>query len=98
MAKVLILWETNFSSLPSDPAAQAAIWGRFGEITKKAMDSGKVKDWGIFAGGFAGYSIADEATTETLSRALQFSPYIKATVHPVLSLPEVMKVMQSMPK
>ena len=98
MAKCLILWESNLSILPVDPAEQAAIFGRLAEITKKGMDSGKVKDWGIFPGGHAGYSIIDETSAETLGRALQFSPYIKLTVHPVLSLPEVMKVMQSMPK
>jgi hypothetical protein len=98
MAKVLILWEMNASSIPTDPKEQLAIWGRLGEITKKALDSGKVKDWGIFAGGNAGYSIADETSVETLTRALQFAPYVKLTIHPVLSLPEVLKIMQSMPK
>ncbi len=98
MSKVLILWESNLNILPIDPAEQAAIFGRLAGITKKALDSGKVKDWGIFPGGHAGYSIADESSSETLTRALQFSPYIKLTVQPVLSLPEVMKVMQSMPK
>jgi hypothetical protein len=98
MAKVLILWEMNINSLPTDPAEQAAIYGRLAAITKQALDSGKVKDWGIFAGGGAGYSIADEASAETLGRALQFAPYIKFQVHPVLGMADVMKVMQSMPK
>jgi hypothetical protein len=98
MAKNLILWETNTSAVPVDPAAQAAIWGRFGEITKKALDSGKLKDWGIFAGGQSGFALSDETATEILTRALMFSPYVKFTIYPLVSLPEVMKIMQSMPK
>lgn len=98
MSKILILWEMNPDRIPEDPAKQAAIYGKLAEITKKALDSGKVKDWGIFAGGSAGYSIADETSADTLTRALQFAPYVKLKVHPVLSIAEVMKIMQSMPK
>jgi len=98
MAKVLILWEMNTSAIPSDPAQQAAIYGRLGAITQKALDSGKVKDWGIFAGGSAGYTIADETSAETLSRAMQFTPYVKFQVNPVLGIAEVMKIMQPPPK
>ena len=98
MAKVLILWEMNINAIPVDPAQQAAIYGRLGAITQKALESGKVKDWGIFAGGWAGYTIADETSAETLTRALQFSPYVKFQVNPVLGIADVMKIMQAPPK
>jgi muconolactone delta-isomerase len=98
MSKILILWEMDPAIMPKDPAERMAVIGKLAEITKKAMDSGKVKDWGIYAGGWAGYSIADETSAETFTRAMMFIPYVKLTVHPVLSLPEVMKVMQSLPK
>ncbi len=98
MAKVLILWEMNMNAIPADPAQQAAIYGRLGAITQKALNSGEVKDWGIFAGGNAGYSIADETSAATLSRTLQFTPYVKFQVNPVLGIADVMKIMQSMPK
>jgi hypothetical protein len=98
MAKVLILWEMNTSAIPADPAQQAAIYGRLGAMTQKALESGKVKDWGIFAGGNAGYSIADETSVETLSRTLQFSPYVTFQVNPVLGIADVMKIMQTPPK
>lgn len=98
MAKSLILWEMNTNVIPTDPAEQAAVLGRLAQITKKALDEGRVKDWGIFAGGSAGYSLSDEPPSEILTRSFMFSPYVKLEVHPVLSLSEVMKVMQSMPK
>ncbi len=96
MAKSLILWEMDTAILPKQPAEQMAILGKLGTITKTAVDSGKVKDWGIFAGGGAGYSIVDEPATETLTRVMLLMPYIKFHVNPVLGIDEVMKVMQSM--
>jgi hypothetical protein len=98
MAKILILWEMDPAMMPKDPAERMALIGKLGEITKKALDSGKVKDWGIFAGGWSGYSVADESGIETFTRAMMFTPYVKLQVNPVLSLAEAMKVMQSMPK
>jgi hypothetical protein len=98
MAKSIILWEMEPKVMPKDPAEQMAILGRLGQITKAAVDSGKVKDWGIFAGGSAGYSIVDEPATETLTRAMQFMPYVKLTINPVVGINEVMQIMQSMPK
>jgi hypothetical protein len=98
MAKCLILWEMEPTAMPKDPAEQMAILGRLGQITKNALDSGKVKDWGIFAGGWGGYSIADESATETLTRAMQFMPYVKLKVNPVVGINEVMQIMQSMPR
>jgi hypothetical protein len=98
MAKALILWEMNAGAIPADPAERMKVFGMLAEITKKALDSGKVKDWGIFAGGSAGYSIIDEPATDTMTRAMQFGPYVKLQVNPVLGISDVMKIMQSMAK
>jgi len=98
MAKALILWEIASGTVSIDPKERMAVWGQLAEVTKKALDSGKVKEWGIFAGGSGGYSIVDETSADTLTRALMLAPYVKIAVHPVLSLPEVMKIMQSLAK
>jgi hypothetical protein len=98
MAKCLILWEMETAIMPKDPAEQMAVLGKLGQITKAAVDSGKVKDWGIFAGGHAGYSIVDETATETLTRCMQFMPYVKLNVNPVVGINDVMQIMQSMSK
>jgi hypothetical protein len=98
MAKSIILWEMESTVMPKDPAEQMAVLGRLGQITKAAVDSGKVKDWGIFAGGHAGYSIVDELPTETLTRCMQLMPYVKVTINPVVGINEVMQIMQSMSK
>lgn len=98
MAKFLILWEMNLHAMPADPSQQTAILARLGTMTKQALDSGQVKDWGIFAGGNAGYSISDETSIDTLTRVFKFNPYVKFQVNPVLGIADVMQIMQSMPK
>ena len=96
MAKYLILWESDMSRMPTDPNEQAALMGKHMELTKKAFDEGKITDWGLYAGGGAGYAIGEGTAADMLIGAMQFSPYYKFKAHPVLSTDEVAEVMKSM--
>jgi hypothetical protein len=96
MAKFLILWETEFGRLSTDPNEQAAVLGKMMEMTKQAMDKGDITDWGIYAGGAAGYGIAEGTAVDALRGAMLFMPYVKFQVHPVLSMGEVAELMKSM--
>ena len=96
MSKFLNLWEVDSSKMPTDPNERAALWGKQLEMTKKMLDEGQITDWGIFAGGGAGYAIAEGTEADTLKRTMQFAPYTKFQVHPVLSIGEVAEVMKSM--
>jgi len=96
MSKHLILWESDMSRIPVDPNEQAALHGKHLEITKKMLDEGQMTDWGIFAGGGAGYAISEGTASDSLRNIMPFSPYIKFKVLSVLSLDEVAEVMKSM--
>jgi hypothetical protein len=96
MAKYLILWEEDTSRVPADPNERAALISKQMELTKKALDERQVTDWGIYAGGNAGYAISERTPADALMGVMQFSPYIKFQVHPVLSLAEAAEVMKSM--
>jgi hypothetical protein len=93
MAKYLILWEEETSKMPTDPNERAALNQKNMELTKKAMDEGQITDWGLFAGGGAGYAIGEGDTTDMFRGAMQFSPYFKFKAITVLSADEVMKSM-----
>jgi hypothetical protein len=96
MAKYLVLWEMIPENIPKDLAEQGKLFGHFMEIVQKTTTEGRTKDWGMFPGGNAGYSI-HEGTPETgFAIALQYTPYFKFDVRPVLTSAEVGKVMQSM--
>jgi hypothetical protein len=96
MSKFLNLWEGVSGTMPVDPKQRAELMGKLIEMTKKALDSGIIKDWGIFAGGGAGYAIGEGTAEDMLKGTQQFAPYIRFTVHPVLSLKEMADVMKSM--
>lgn len=96
MSKFLILWENVPGTMPTDPKERAAVLGKMMEMTKSALDKRQITDWGVFAGGSAGYSIGEGTAADMMKGAMQFEPYFKFTVHPVLSLKEVMEVMKSM--
>jgi hypothetical protein len=95
MSKYLVLWEGVPGTMPVDPKERAAVTGKVMEMTKQALDSRQIIDWGIFAGGDAGYAIGEGAAADMLKGSMQFSPYFKFNVHPVLSLQEVGEVMKS---
>ena len=96
MSKTLSLWEVDNSKWPTDPNEQAALIGKQIEMTKKMLAEGKITDWGIFAGGGAGYAIGEGTEADILKNTMQFAPYIKFQVHSVLSIDEVAEVMKSM--
>ena len=96
MSKFLTLWETDNSKMPTNPDERAALFGKLTEMTKKMLDEGQIADWGIFAGGGAGYTISEGTEADVLKRILQFGPYVRFKVHPVLSIDELAQVMKSM--
>ena len=96
MAKYLNLWEVVPGTMPADPKERGELLGKMGEMTKKMMDDGLVLDWGVFAGGSAGYAISSGEPAEGLKASMLFAPYYKFEIHPVLSLAEVMQTLQSL--
>jgi hypothetical protein len=96
MSKFLTLWEVDNSRWPSDPKERATLIGKQLEMTKKLLDEGQISDWGVFAGGGAGYSIGEGTEADTLKRTMQFAPYIRFKVHPVLSVAEAAGIIKSM--
>ena len=96
MSKFLNLWEGVPGTMPVDPKQRAELLGKMMEMTKKAMDDRQITDWGIFPGGSSGYAIGEGSVADMLKGTMQFAPYIRFTVHPVLSLKEMGEVMKSM--
>ena len=96
MPKFINLWELDNSKMPTDPNEREALIGKLREMTKKMLDEGQITDWGIFAGGGAGYGIAEGTAADVLKRTMQFAPYVKFHAHPVLSIDEMGEVMKSL--
>ena len=96
MAKYLVLWEMVPENIPKDPAEQGKLFRHFMEIVQKATAEGTTKDWGIFPGCNGGYSVHEGTPETSFTIALQYMPYVRFDIKPVLTTAEVGKVMQSM--
>jgi hypothetical protein len=96
MAKYLVLWEMVPENIPKDPVEQAKLFGHLMEIVQKTTKEGRTTDWGMFPGGNAGYSIHEGTPETSFAVAMQYTPYFKFDVKPVLTSAEAGKVMQSM--
>ena len=96
MSKFINLWEVDSSKMPTDPNERAAVIGKQMAMIKNMMDEGQITDWGIFAGGGAGYGISEGTESDILKRTMQFAPYVKSRVQPVLSIDEMAEVMKSL--
>jgi hypothetical protein len=92
----LILWERNYSLFPADPEKRMKLIQSQIEMTKKAVDSGETKMWGISPGGGYGFSITEGDAKGILARTAAFAPYIKFEVRPMLSIDEVIDAMKGM--
>jgi hypothetical protein len=95
MSKFLYLWEQVPGTLPADPKQRSELLGKMMQMTQKWLEERKGNDWGIFAGASAGYAISEGTEADGLKVAMQFAPYIRFTVHPVLSLKQAGEVMKS---
>jgi len=96
MSRILNLWEMDYSRMPVDQNERMAIIGKQIEMTKQMLDEGRISDWGLFAGGGAGYGIGPGDATEVLKNVMVFVPFVKFQSYPVLSMDEVAQVYKSM--
>ena len=94
----LILWESNPAAYPSDPDERMKIYMSNIEKVKKDLKSGDVLMWGINVAGGSGFTITKDDPKQSFANSMIYTPYIKAEVRPMLSLDEMMEVMQAMQK
>ena len=89
MAKFLTLWEMDTTRVPVDPKERIAAWTMMFNMVKDELKSGRTKDWGMFAGQLAGYSIDEGTEQEVALSTTKFVPYAKFKVYPILSVSQV---------
>ena len=94
----LILWETNPSLYPLDPGERMKLTMSQMEMTKKDIDSGNVKMWGISAGGGNGFAITDDDPKTSFEKSMMYTPYVKFEIRPMLSMDEAANVVKGMQK
>lgn len=91
MAKFLVLWEVDTTRMPDKPAEIQKNLTMMLDMAKKNLESGGIKDFGIFIGRHAGYSVREGTEQEIAFALLKFFPYLKFRVYPVVSADEALE-------
>ncbi len=96
MTKFLTIWEVDTCRVPDKPEERYENWTMMLDMVKKDMESGRVTDWGMFAGRLAGYSISEGTEQEIDLGLTRYVPYIKCKVYPILSVDQVLENMKAL--
>jgi len=87
VAKFFVKWQMDPARIPSDPEERVKSWLLLAEMVKADMEAGKVKDFGIAAGGGWGYAIREEASeADVFTALLKWMPSVGFEVTPVLTV------------
>ena len=92
----LILWEANSALMPTNPQERMKLIVSHTEMTKKDLESGDVKMWGVSPGGGRGFSITEGDAKEIMTGTMKYAPYYNFEIKPMLSIDEVMDAMKGM--
>jgi hypothetical protein len=95
MSKYLINWELDVSRWSTDPKERAAMSIKMGERIKQNMEEGMTRDWGMYVGGIAGYTVVEGNAPDIYKFIRQYYPYMTFKVQQVLSLDEALEVWKS---
>ena len=92
MPKYLVKWRMDPARIPTSPEERVKSWLLLAEMVKADMKAGKVKDFGIAAGGGWGYAIREEASEADLFTALlKWMPSVGFEVTPVLTVDQAVE-------
>ncbi len=96
MAKYLLLWEIDKSKVPANPKERGAGFSMLLEMVKQDIKKGKTKDWGVFIGGYNGYSIVEGTEVEVMNQLQQFFPFVDFKVHPIASVAQAEEIIKAL--
>ncbi len=91
MTKFLVLWEVDVTKVADKPEERSENWTMMLNMVKEALDSGRMTDWGEFAGRISGYTITEGTEQEIALELLRYVPYIKFKTYPVISVDQVLE-------
>ncbi|HIE31018.1 MAG TPA: hypothetical protein EYP67_01370 [Methanosarcinales archaeon] len=84
--------------VPADPKERITNWTMLLNMVKDDFESGGLTDWGEFAGGCRGYSIAEGTEQEIFMALSKYVPYVKFEVYPILSMSQIEETMKALPQ
>jgi hypothetical protein len=96
MAKFLILWENDMTKMPTDLKELVTLRSKMMNMVKDDLKSGRMKDWGKFAGENTGYAIAEGTEKEIDLGLARYVPYVKFKVQAIISASQMEEVFKAL--
>jgi len=98
MGKYMLLWDFDRTRVPVDIKERGFGLSMLVELVKQDMKKNFIKDWGVFPGEFAGYTVVEGSEVEIMNFIQQYTPFVYFKVHPVGSINQVEEMIKSMTK
>jgi hypothetical protein len=98
MGRYLILWDFDRTRIPVNLKERGVGLNMLVELVKQDIKKGLIKDWGVFPGEFAGYSVVEATEVELMIFIQQYTPFVYFKVHPIGSVAQVDEMIKSMTK
>ncbi len=95
MPRFYVKWEFDRIQIPRDPAERVKLWMAMLEMVKDGLNTGVIKDWGMFSGGEGGYSVGEFKTeAEHFAYLMRWMPTIKFEVQPILTVDQTIEAIK----
>ncbi len=98
MGKYLYLWEIDRTKVPIDAKERGFGFNMLMEMVKGDIKKGITKDWGVFVGEHAGYSVVEGTEAEIMNQVQQYTPFVYFKVHPIGSVAHVDEMIKALSK
>ncbi|MBT4511919.1 MAG: hypothetical protein HOC20_06905 [Chloroflexi bacterium] len=96
MAKYILLWELDTTRTPDDPKVRQQQWRTLQDMVVKQLETGELKDWGLYIGGNKGYAIIEGTDMDVLKLTTTYIPYVSFDVKQVASVEQVIENTKAM--
>ena len=96
--RYLTMWELDPTKVPANPKERAAMWAPLVQGVRQAMKQGATKDWGSFAGEMRGFGIYEGDELGVSNHVQKFLPFVKFTVHPLISIDQMDELIKNLQK
>ncbi len=98
MGKYLSLWELDMNRVPEDPKKQLELFTKLQNMVKEDLKNGIIKDFGIFLGGDAGYSIVEGTDEQIAMFTMKYAPFVKCKIQSAISIEQIDEIMKKIRK
>lgn len=98
MPRYLVNWELDPGKVPISPKERAAAWSPMLDMVENDMRRGVLKEWATCIGEEKGYGVAEGSELEIAGMCQQYVPYVRFTMHPLMSLDQMRELLQVLSK